>query len=307
MPKIIPIIIIITGVSSSSFSTVPLPQPWENFTNMPTGEGSKKSEPDKLEHIMMLHKALDNTDIMYDMINDLKFMENKLKMVDIPYSNPDIAAALAHATSAIGSGTGLPGNVLNVVMNPSLQSSSSGPGAPKNVYVPVLQSYGGLNQSLPKLQPIIEYTQVSQGPGPSKFKYVAPLKLIDTKSQSSSSDVSSTTSHSKADNDGLRLLLSPWQQMMYAPPQQAIVIDRMHSGARRFVVLDFGAPVLLTDMIIPSCNDLVSLSIDIWVHREDTDGQRLIVASDIGSRTLVVSDLQPPAVCRYLKVRTQPY
>lgn len=104
------------------------------------------------------------------------------------------------------------------------------------------------------------------------------------------------------ENDGLRLLLSPWQQMMYVPPQQAIVIDRMHSGARRFVVLDFGNPVLLTDMIIPSCSDLVSLSIDIWLQREDTDGQRLVVATDIGVRTLVVSDLQPPAICRYLKV-----
>ncbi|CAG7816451.1 unnamed protein product, partial [Allacma fusca] len=68
----------------------------------------------------------------------------------------------------------------------------------------------------------------------------------------------------------------------------------MHSGARRFVVLDIGAPVLLTDMVIPSCNDLVSLSIDIWVHQEETDGQRLIVASDIFMRSSVICDLQPP-------------
>ena len=91
--------------------------------------------------------------------------------------------------------------------------------------------------------------------------------------------------------------------MMYVPPQQALVIDRMHSGARRFVVLDFGAPVLLTDMVIPSCSDLVSLSIDIWVHREEMDGQRLIVASDINMRSLVICDIQPPPICRYLKVR----
>lgn len=46
---------------------------------------------------MMLQKALkmDNTDIMYDMIHDLKFMESNFKMVEIPYSNPDIAAAIA--------------------------------------------------------------------------------------------------------------------------------------------------------------------------------------------------------------------
>ena len=41
---------------------------------------------------------------------------------------------------------------------------------------------------------------------------------------------------------------TPWQQLLSLPPQQMLVIERMHSGARRFVVLDFGAPVLLTGM-----------------------------------------------------------
>ena len=36
------------GVGSNSLSAVPFPQPWEPFTNMPTGEGSKKTEPDKV-------------------------------------------------------------------------------------------------------------------------------------------------------------------------------------------------------------------------------------------------------------------
>ena len=40
----------------------------------------------------------------------------------------------------------------------------------------------------------------------------------------------------------------PWQQLLSLPPQQILVIERMHSGARRFVVLDFGAPVLLTGL-----------------------------------------------------------
>lgn len=39
---------------------------------------------------------------------------------------------------------------------------------------------------------------------------------------------------------------APWQQLLSLPPQQMLVIERMHSGARRFVVLDFGSPVLLT-------------------------------------------------------------
>ena len=69
------------------------------------------------------------------------------------------------------------------------------------------------------------------------------------------------------------------------------------SGARRFVVLDFGKPILLTDVIIPTCNDLASLSIDVWVHAEEQDGQRLVVSSDIGLRSLIMNDLMPPPVC----------
>ena len=74
------------------------------------------------------------------------------------------------------------------------------------------------------------------------------------------------------------------------------------TGARRFVVLDFGKPVLLTDVIIPACGDLASLSVDTWLHSEEVDGQRLVVATDIALKTLVLSDLQPPPVTRYLKV-----
>lgn len=87
------------------------------------------------------------------------------------------------------------------------------------------------------------------------------------------------------------------------PSQQALVVEKMHSGARRFVVLDFGLPVLLTDLLIPACSELVSISVDIWTKNEETDGIRLIVAGDIGTKPLVVADLQPPPVCRYLKVR----
>lgn len=94
----------------------------------------------------------------------------------------------------------------------------------------------------------------------------------------------------------------PWQQLLIQPAQQVIVVERMHSGARRYVTLDFGQPVLLTDVLIPFCHDLVFLNIDLWLKGEDIDGMRLVVASDIGSRNLVLSDLQPPPLCRYMKV-----
>lgn len=46
---------------------------------------------------------------------------------------------------------------------------------------------------------------------------------------------------------------APWQQLLSLPPQQMLVIERMHSGARRFVVLDFGSPVLLTGEWLCCC------------------------------------------------------
>ena len=76
----------------------------------------------------------------------------------------------------------------------------------------------------------------------------------------------------------------------------------MITGARRFVVLDFSQPIALTDVIVPACLDLASLSVDVWINNEEVDGQRLVVSTDIGHKTLVLNDLMPPPVCRYLKV-----
>lgn len=94
----------------------------------------------------------------------------------------------------------------------------------------------------------------------------------------------------------------PWHKLLSLPPKQMISVERMHSGARRFVTLDFGSPIMLTDLVIPACEDLVSLYIDIWCFEEDADSVRLANTTDIGTKSLVLSDLQPPPICRYLKV-----
>ncbi|CAH0552135.1 unnamed protein product [Brassicogethes aeneus] len=94
----------------------------------------------------------------------------------------------------------------------------------------------------------------------------------------------------------------PWQRLLTPPAQQVMVVERMHSGARRHVTLDFGRPVLLTDVVIPSCADLVSVSVDIWMLGEEVDETRLAIASDIGTRNLLLNDLQPPPLCRYMKI-----
>lgn len=93
-----------------------------------------------------------------------------------------------------------------------------------------------------------------------------------------------------------------WQKLLTPPPKQMVLIERINSGARRFVVLDFGSPILLTDLVIPSCDELASMYIDIWCINEDVDSIRLVTSTDISTKTLILSDLQPPPICRFMKI-----
>ncbi|CAH0728119.1 unnamed protein product, partial [Brenthis ino] len=96
----------------------------------------------------------------------------------------------------------------------------------------------------------------------------------------------------------------PWATLVTRPPQHTLVVERMHSGARRYIVLDFGHLVRLTDLIIPSCSDLVTLCIDIWTAGEEADCVKLAFATDIATKHLVLTDIQPPPLCRYMKITT---
>ena len=67
-------------------------------------------------------------------------------------------------------------------------------------------------------------------------------------------------------------------------------------------MLDFGFPVALTDIMIPVCAELASLSIDMWTHKEQKDSKRLCVSTVISENPVLLNDLQPAAVCRYVKL-----
>ncbi len=102
---------------------------------------------------------------------------------------------------------------------------------------------------------------------------------------------------------GSPLIKSAWCQHLLSPPvPHEMVMERNHGGARRFVVIDFGRAVYLTDLLIPANEQLSSLSLDVWLHYEDIDGQRLAHVTDIATRPVILCDLQPPPVCRYLKI-----
>ena len=86
------------------------------------------------------------------------------------------------------------------------------------------------------------------------------------------------------------------------PSPQVLVIDRLHAGARHHVLLDFGCVVQLTDVLIPQCSDITSLSVDVFTHWEALDVERIAVVSDINLCAFVLKDLLPPPLCRYVKV-----
>lgn len=49
-------------------------------------------------------------------------------------------------------------------------------------------------------------------------------------------------------------IVMAWHKLLTIPAKQMIVVDRMHSGARRHVTLDFGQPVMLTDVVSGTTN-----------------------------------------------------
>ena len=97
----------------------------------------------------------------------------------------------------------------------------------------------------------------------------------------------------------------------------------MHIGAKNQVVLDMGRLVLLTDIHQPVCADLLSIAIDVaptipnsqvvsepaWdssPHLASNSSpslwQRLVFSYDIAEKPLFLADLQPPVLCRYVRL-----
>ena len=77
----------------------------------------------------------------------------------------------------------------------------------------------------------------------------------------------------------------------------------MHAAAQHFAVLDFRRPINLTDIIIPPCSSLASVSIFVWQGGQ-TENEALHVATsdEISYRALLLTDMMPSIRCRYVKV-----
>ena len=85
-------------------------------------------------------------------------------------------------------------------------------------------------------------------------------------------------------------------------PLYQFIIDRLFSGSRSYFVLDFGQQVTFTDILIPSYQELASLSLDFWSLGEHIDCQRLFSSTHISTQPLFLHDLQPTIVARYIRI-----
>lgn len=103
-------------------------------------------------------------------------------------------------------------------------------------------------------------------------------------------------------NQQLNRKFSPHSLYSNQLPRISLCIDRMTAGAQKFVVLDFGCKVLLSDLIVPASEYMSSLRIDAWLKDEKTDSIFVASCSEIGAKSLTISDLLPPIICRFLKL-----
>ena len=77
----------------------------------------------------------------------------------------------------------------------------------------------------------------------------------------------------------------------------------MHAAAQHFAVIDFRRPVSLTDILIPPCQSLSSISVYAWQEQQtEKEAFHVVTWKEVGERALVLTDIIPPVRCKYLKV-----
>lgn len=91
-------------------------------------------------------------------------------------------------------------------------------------------------------------------------KYASSKSNSNSNSTSNSNTNTNSNSSSKSqefsstDVNSEENMILPWHKLLSLPQKQMMVVERMHSGTRRFVILDFGSPILLTDLVSLSTN-----------------------------------------------------
>lgn len=120
--------------------------------------------------------------------------------------------------------------------------------------------------------------------------------------QSTSASSSGLQPPQQTNGEPVNVDTSIFNSIFHLNQLQYLIVERMEPVSRHFVLIDFGFPVVLTDVMIPACGELSSLSIDVWLQKEQKDSKRLCVSTDINQNAILLNDLQPAPVCRFLKL-----
>ena len=87
------------------------------------------------------------------------------------------------------------------------------------------------------------------------------------------------------------------------PKELVMQIDSLKSGMAYSAVIKFVQPVLLTDLSIPSTNNMASVSVDVWLHPQDQASPiRIAQSAEVKSKSVMLGMLSPPTPCQFVKV-----
>ena len=77
----------------------------------------------------------------------------------------------------------------------------------------------------------------------------------------------------------------------------------MHVYSVHYAVLDFRCPVYITDIMLPPCKALSSITLTSWsTDQGQSDGVFIASSEEINKSALVISNLVQPLKLRFLKV-----
>lgn len=137
----------------------------------------------------------------------------------------------------------------------------------------------------------------ASGPDQAGNFYYLPSTFITTMNSSSSAKTPSPPPPASIDTSLLNSIFN-----ITSPIMQHLIVERMEPVSKHFAIIDFGMNVYLTDVILPACSEIASVSVDYWLQKEQKDSRRLLVSTSIAQHPVQLCDIQPPPVCRFVKL-----
>uniref|UniRef100_A0A7M5TZX2 UBC core domain-containing protein n=2 Tax=Clytia hemisphaerica TaxID=252671 RepID=A0A7M5TZX2_9CNID len=87
------------------------------------------------------------------------------------------------------------------------------------------------------------------------------------------------------------------------PNPCCLLVDKMHVYSVHYAIIDFKVPIYLTDLVIPPCKALSSITLTSWENDQDPEDGQVVASSEvINKHALVISNLVQPVKLRFLKI-----